>query len=96
MDALVDSREAVRALAAALGNVDGTSSGTTLFVVLGTQQAFPKETTYGGTSANINTYSTFAYSSARLRRTETQREKEKGPDYTYIYIYMYLYMYLHI
>lgn len=39
MDALVDSREAVRALAAALGNVDGAGSGTTLFVVLGTQQA---------------------------------------------------------
>ena len=39
VDALVDSREAVRALAAALGNVDGAGSGTTLFVVLGTQQA---------------------------------------------------------
>lgn len=39
VDALVDSREAVRALAAALGNVDGASSGTTLFVILGTQQA---------------------------------------------------------
>jgi hypothetical protein len=39
VDALVDSREAVRALAAALSNVDGAGSGTTLFVVLGTQQA---------------------------------------------------------
>ena len=39
IDALVDSREAVRSLAAALGNVDGSTSGTTLFVVMGTQQA---------------------------------------------------------
>ncbi|CAK9028484.1 ESX-1 secretion system protein EccA1 (ESX conserved component A1) (Type VII secretion system protein EccA1) (T7SS protein EccA1) [Durusdinium trenchii] len=42
VDALVDSREAVRALAAALGNVDGASSGTTLFVILGTQQGLAR------------------------------------------------------
>lgn len=42
VDALVDSREAVRALAAALGNVDGAGSGTTLFVVLGTQQGLAR------------------------------------------------------
>ena len=42
VDALVDSRDVVRALAAALGNIDGASSGTTLFVILGTQQGLAR------------------------------------------------------
>ncbi|CAJ1457923.1 unnamed protein product, partial [Effrenium voratum] len=37
VEALVDSREAVRALAQALGNVDGAASASTLVVILGTQ-----------------------------------------------------------
>ncbi|CAE7223281.1 spoVK [Symbiodinium microadriaticum] len=42
VDALVDSREVVRALAAALGNIDGGSSGTTLLIIIGTQQGLAR------------------------------------------------------
>ena len=42
VDALVDSREVVRALAAALGNIDGGSSSTTLLIIIGTQQGLAR------------------------------------------------------
>eukprot|EP00931_Biecheleriopsis_adriatica_P119606 TRINITY_DN9482_c0_g1_i1.p1 TRINITY_DN9482_c0_g1~~TRINITY_DN9482_c0_g1_i1.p1 ORF type:complete len:1700 (-),score=447.62 TRINITY_DN9482_c0_g1_i1:54-5153(-) len=42
IDALVDNREVVRALAATLGNVDGAASGTTLIIILGTPQGLAR------------------------------------------------------